>query len=128
VLRRSPARGLRGLQALASIGLRPRLAVATQDFADPSKRAEWIEHPNVLVFPLSYPSNPLRSVDVFIDEPMAFEQLLSRAATQHVDGVLIPIACIEPLIEMKQRVNRPRDRDDIDKLQQIRDAEPKRCR
>jgi hypothetical protein len=122
-----PANAQRGMEALASIGLRPRLPVALQDFADPNKRADWIEHRNMLVFPLWDPNNPLRSVDVFINEPIAFKRLLHQAVIKHLDGVRVPVACIDHLIEMKQRANRPRDREDIDKLQQIRDAEPKRC-
>jgi hypothetical protein len=119
----SPENAQRGMQALASIGLRPRLPVALQDFADPAKRADWIDNRNMLVFPLWDPANPLRSVDVFINEPIAFDQLSGQAVIKDLNGVSVPVACIAHLIEMKRIANRPRDLEDIDKLQQILDVQ-----
>lgn len=118
----SPDNARRGMASLSSIGLRPRLPVTLDDFADPVKRAEWRETRNMLVFPLWDPANPLRSVDVFIDEPIAFEQLLQQAVTKDLDGLAVRVASIPHLIEMKQRAGRPRDLDDIGKLRQILDA------
>lgn len=119
----SPDNARRGMASLADIGLRPRLPVTLDDFADPAKRAEWRETRNMLVFPLWDPANPLRSVDVFIDEPIAFEQLLQQAVTKDLDGLAVRVASIPHLIEMKQRAGRPRDLEDISKLQQILKAE-----
>ncbi|KLJ01922.1 DUF6036 family nucleotidyltransferase [Luteimonas sp. FCS-9] len=118
----SPDNARRGMASLAAIGLRPRLPVTLEDFADPAKRAEWRDNRNMLVFPLWDPSNPLRSIDVFIDEPIAFEQLFQNAVTKEVDGVPVRVASIPHLIEMKRRAGRARDIEDIDKLQQIFEA------
>ena len=119
----SPDNARRGMASLAAIGLRPRLPVALDDFADPGKRAEWRDTRNMRVFPLWDPANPLRSVDVFIDEPIAFDQLLQRAVIKDLEGLSVRIASIPHLIEMKQRAGRPRDLEDIGKLRQILDAE-----
>jgi len=119
----SPDNARRGMQSLASIGLQPRLPVSLDDFADPDKRKDWLENHNMLVFPLWDPGNPLRSVDVFIDQPIAFECLLEQAVLKHLDGLVVPVASIPDLIEMKQRAGRPRDLEDIDKLGQILEAE-----
>jgi hypothetical protein len=119
----SPDNARRGMQSLASIGLQPRLPVPIEDFADPAKREDWLQHRNMLVFPLWDPVNPLRSVDVFISEPIAFEALLRDAVRKDLDGLSVPVASIEHLIEMKQQAGRTRDLEDIDKLRQIRDAE-----
>jgi len=119
----SPQNAGRGMQTLASIGLQPRLPVPIQDFADAAKREDWLQHRNMLVFPLWDPSNPLRSVDVFINEPIPFDALRRDAVHKDYDGVDVPVASIDHLIEMKQRAARARDLDDIDKLQKIRDIE-----
>mgnify|MGYP007086568485 CR=1 FL=1 len=119
----SPDNARRGMASLAHIGLRPRLPVTFEDFADPTKRAEWRETRNMMVFPLWDPANPLRSVDVFIDEPIAFEQLLQQAVTKDLDGLAVRVASIPHLIKMKQRAGRPRDLEDIGKLQQILQTE-----
>ncbi len=60
-------------------------------------------------------------MDVFIDEPIAFGDLLASAVSKDLDGMPVPIASIPHLIEMKRRAGRPRDLEDIDKLQQIFD-------
>lgn len=75
----APDNARRGMQALASIGLQSRLPVSMDDFADSETRRDWRQHRNMLVFPLWDPSNPLRSVDVFIDEPVDFRELLAAA-------------------------------------------------
>lgn len=118
----SPDNARRGMQSLASVGLQPRLPIPLDEFADPGKRADWLRNRNMLVFPLWDPANPLRSVDVFIDEPIAFGDLLARSVVKDLDGLPVRIASIPDLIEMKRHAGRPRDREDIDKLQQILDA------
>lgn len=115
----SPDNAKRGMDALGSIGLQPRLPVSLDDFADAGKRADWLRNRNMLVFPLWDPANPIRSVDVFIDEPVAFGDLLADAVIKDLQGLNVRIASIPHLIEMKRRAGRPRDLDDIDKLQQI---------
>ena len=117
----APANCKRGLQALVSIGFRPRLPVAIEEFADPRKREEWIEQRNMLVFQLWDPANPMRSLDVFVKEPIAFDALLRDAVSKDIDGIPVRVASIEHLIEMKQVAGRPRDLDDIARLRQIRD-------
>lgn len=117
----APANCKRGLEALASIGFQPRLPVAIDEFADPRKREEWIEQRNMLVFQLWDPTNPMRSLDVFVKEPIAFDSLLRDAASKDINGVVVRVASIEHLIEMKQAAGRPRDLEDIAKLRQIRD-------
>lgn len=123
VLGLSPENCSRGLAALSAIGFTPRLPMAMEEFADPAKRRLWAEQRNMLVFPLRDPANPLRSLDLFIDEPIAFDRLLRDSVLKDVDGLSIRIASIEHLIEMKQSAGRPRDLDDIAKLRQIRDEE-----
>lgn len=118
----SPDNAGRAMKALASIGLRPRLPVAMEDFCDPGKRTEWQQR-NMLVFPLWDPANPLRSVDVFIHEPVDFGDLLRDAVRKDLDGVSVPVASIEHLIRMKQEAGRERDREDIAKLRTIRDQD-----
>ena len=43
----------------------------------------------------------------------------AQAIAKDLDGVVIPVASLPRLIGMKRRAGRPRDLDDIGKLQQI---------
>lgn len=117
----APDNAHRAMQALSAIGLRPRLPVAIEDFADPEKRAQWTQR-NMLVLPLWDPNNPLRSVDVFIGEPIAFDHLLRDAVRKDLDETSVLVASIDHLIEMKEGAGRSRDLEDIEKLRQIRDT------
>lgn len=114
----SPGNAGEGMRALAAIGMKPRLPVEIEDFADPTRRAEWQQR-NMRVFPLWDPANPLRSVDVFIDEPVEFGALLADSLAKDIDGLEVRIASIPHLIDMKRQAGRPRDLDDIDKLRKI---------
>ena len=118
----SPVNAGKAMNALGAIGLRPRLPVPISDFADATKREVWANERNMQVFPLWDPGNPLRSVDVFIREPVPFAALRRDAVAKDLDGVAVPVASIAHLIEMKQAAGRPRDLEDIDKLRQIQDG------
>lgn len=109
----------KGMDALASIGLRPRLPVTLADFADPAKREDWTQNRNMLVFQLWDPANPERSVDAFVREPIDFRAMLSEAVIKDLDGVSIPVASIRHLIQLKQAAGRPLDIDDIQALREI---------
>lgn len=119
VIELSPENCRRALDALASVGLRPRLPVDMKQFADPEIRRDWVENRNMMVFQLWDPNVPGRSVDVFVREPFAFDELWSRSAVREVQGGRVRIASIEHLVAMKRSAGRPRDLDDIAALQQI---------
>ncbi|HEV7164164.1 MAG TPA: DUF6036 family nucleotidyltransferase [Gammaproteobacteria bacterium] len=116
-----PSNCAKGLQALESAGLRPRLSATMQDFADPVKRRDWHENRNMDVFPLWDPQNPLRSVDVFVHEPIGFDTLWRDSVTKEYDGLRVRVASIPHLIQMKSAVNRPQDRLDIENLRAIQE-------
>lgn len=109
----------RALAALASVGLRPRLPVALEDFADADKRRDWYEHRNMVVFPLWDPGNPQRAVDLFVKPPQETPALFEQVIIKDLDGVPIRIASIADLIAMKHSVGRPQDLDDIAALREI---------
>lgn len=107
------------LAALSDVGLRPRLPVALADFADEALRKEWIERRHMQVFQLWDPTNPERSVDLFVKEPFAISEMLAEAVTKDLDEVPIRVASIRHLIAMKQAAGRRHDLDDIEALRQI---------
>jgi predicted nucleotidyltransferase len=117
----APDNCIRSLEALKRIGFQPRLPVGIEEFADSSNRNEWSQQRNMLVFPLWDPDNPVRSVDIFLNEPIPIETLMRDSVAKDVDGCVVRVASIEHLIEMKQAAGRPRDLDDIAKLRLIRE-------
>ena len=71
------------------------------------------------VFSLFKPDDPLLSVDVFAESPVAFEGLYARAEMCEIEGISVRIASIPDLIHLKQLADRPRDREDVEKLRDI---------
>ncbi|MDE2236023.1 MAG: hypothetical protein KGL13_04230 [Gammaproteobacteria bacterium] len=114
-----PGNCRKALAALEGIGLKPRLPVVMQDFADPRKREDWYQNRHMQVFQLWDPRNPQRSIDVFVREPLKFADLWRDSVVKVYDGMTIRIASIAHLIAMKSGTQRVRDRDDIEKLQEI---------
>lgn len=109
----------RALKALHSIGLRPRLPIDLMDFADAEKRRVWFEERNMLVLQLWDPTNPFRSVDLFVREPFAFEEMWQTSIRKTVAGVVTPVVSREHLVAMKRAAGRGIDLDDIEALSHI---------
>ena len=119
ILDLEPAAAARAMRALAAFGLRPRVPVDPEDFADERMRASWVRDKGMQVFSLFKPDDPLLSVDVFAEPPVEFGGLYARAEVCEIEGIPVRIASIPDLIHLKQLANRPRDREDVEKLRDI---------
>ena len=107
------------MEALSSLGYRPRAPVAALEFADPAKRREWIHEKGLIVLGLWSPKHPATEVDVFVEEPFGIDEALARATRAQLGASTITVASIPDLIELKRKAGRPKDLDDIEKLQEI---------
>lgn len=105
------------IETLTSLGFRPRLPVDPADFANPERRRQWIQERNLLVFSMFDPDDPLRMVDLFVDEPAPFEELWSRAVMLSLGSTMVRVVSLEDLITMKREAGRPRDLDDVAALE-----------
>lgn len=107
------------MRVLASLGMKSRVLVAIEEFADPVKREDWFQNRNTLVFQLWNPDDAFCTVDVFIRNPIDFGQLWSNS--EHVDlgRTACRIAGIDDLIAMKAQAGRPEDLRDIEELRRI---------
>jgi predicted nucleotidyltransferase len=76
----------------------------------------------MFVFSMVDASDPLRAVDLFVDEPIPFAGLYERAGTVDVAGIPVVVASIEDLISLKRVAGRPQDVADIEALEEIRRA------
>jgi len=112
-----PARRI--IVALERLGLRPAAPVDPAMFADERTRAGWIAEREMRVFTLRDPDDPLRQVDLFVDEPIPFEELWDRSELVALDDLSVRIASIPDLIRMKELAGRPIDEEDIAELRRI---------
>ena len=109
----------RTLATLTQLGLRPRLPVTADLFADPAVRQTWIRERKMRVFSLFDPSDPLRTVDLFSEHPIEFEALWGRSVLVEIARTSIRIASIPDLIALKTIAGRPQDLADIEQLKRI---------
>lgn len=109
----------KAIEALTALGLRPRAPVDAKDFADPEKRDQWTREKGMKVFSMFDPSNPMREVDLFVENPMDFEDVWKRAKLMDINGTPARVASIGDLIELKRISGRPKDLADIEELKAL---------
>ena len=110
---------IKPIAALARIGMVPRAPVEAREFADAATRQRWIDEKGMRVFSMWDPRRPLLEVDVFVDPPIPFDEVWSRAETMEVAGCSVRVASIADLIALKRIAGRPKDLEDIAALELI---------
>jgi len=123
VLALDRANVLAALDALAALAYRPRAPVPLLDFADPSLRRDWIEEKGLTVFSLWSPDHPATQIDLFVEEPFSFEEVFARATRVDLGANHVTVASVADLIELKRRADRPKDREDIERLIALAEGE-----
>jgi hypothetical protein len=114
-----PEAARRAVLALSALGLRPAAPVDPEAFADPVVRARWMAERGMRVFAMRDPDDALRQVDLFVEEPIPFEELWNRSAVVPLGERSVHVASIGDLIRMKELADRPIDREDVTRLREI---------
>lgn len=115
----SPAEAKNAIDTLVGLGFKPRAPVDPSGFADPEMRARWMAEQGMQVFSMWDPANPMRSVDLFVDNPVDFESLWGRSELVSLAGTTARVASIPDLIQLKRLAGRPVDLLDIEALEAI---------
>lgn len=114
-----PNEARKAIGALTALGFRPRVPVPAHQFAEPEVRKSWIREKGMQVFTMLDFDNPLRTVDLFVDHPIAFEELWERSQMLALGETEVRVACTPDLIRLKQLSGRSKDLEDIERLKQI---------
>jgi len=109
----------RVISALTDIGYRPVAPVDPFGLCDPETRESWIEEKHMVVLGMQDPENPLRSVDLFVEEPMDFDGLYERSVVMDVNNTSVWVASVPDLIALKRQAGRQRDLEDIAELERL---------
>ncbi len=111
---------LRVVGAMEDLGYVPRVPVDARDLASEEKRKGWMKEKGALVMTFVDPKAPFRQVDIFLENPIDFEQAYPRRKLFELEGIRIPVASIDDLIQMKSGTDRSRDQEDIHHLREIK--------
>lgn len=107
----------RALGALTMLGYRPAIPVAAEQFADPSQREAWAREKGMQVFQLWSDQHRETPIDIFVNEPFAFDPEYATALVKPLrDDLPVRFVTIPTLIQMKQLADRPQDRIDVEHL------------
>lgn len=109
----------KAIATFGGLGLRPRLPVRADDFADPVVREGWVRDKHMRVFTFIDPANPMLLVDCFAEDLIPFDELWANAEMLRVGPTAVRVASIDDLIALKRLANRPQDLQDISELEDI---------
>lgn len=111
------------IKVLTDAGYVPKIPVQAIEFADETKREQWINEKGMQVFSMYQPDNPLLTIDLFVKQPISFEELDSRAVIMELGGIKVRVCAIDDLITMKKLAGRDKDLADIEQLTKIKEYE-----
>jgi len=111
------------ISVLTNAGYKPKVPVQAIEFADASKREQWIKEKGMQVFSMYQPENPLLTIDLFVKQPLPYEELNDRVVIMELDGIKVRVCSIDDLITMKKLAGRDKDLADIEQLTKIKEYE-----
>jgi hypothetical protein len=107
------------INAINELGYKPRLPVKTEDFADPLTRERWIAEKDIKVFTFYHPEHQISQIDIFVKEPLRFDDIEKELAWIKAKDVVIPVVSLTHLKMLKRIAGRPQDIADIEALEDL---------
>lgn len=101
-------------------GYTPRVPVNPHEFISEEKRDDWIKEKGAVVFTFIDLKKPFKQIDIFLSNPIDFEEAYSRREVMTIGGAKVSFSSIDDLIKMKAATARPRDMEDIHHLERIK--------
>jgi hypothetical protein len=109
----------KALTAFEQLGYRPRAPVALRAFADAEQRADWVRTKGMTVFSLWSAELPGTEIDLFVEDPLPFEEGWARRLLAEIGELRVSVAGLADLIEMERRAGRARDLEDVRELEAL---------
>jgi hypothetical protein len=107
------------------LGYKPKPPVKAEDFIDPMNRKRWKEEKGMEVFSFYHPTMPINLIDVFVDEPIRFDEIEKEIVIFKARDIEIPVISIKHLKILKRIANRPQDIADIEAIEDLESMENK---
>ncbi|MCI0473226.1 MAG: hypothetical protein L0Y76_06565 [Ignavibacteria bacterium] len=104
-------------------GLVPRIPEPVENLLDKEKRKTWVQQKNALVYTFNIKNTALQ-LDIFLDYPFSYSELMSSAEKIDIEGVEIYISSKKDLLAAKNSMTEKRDKDllDIKELKKLLDG------
>ena len=95
-------------------GLVPRVPVQPESLLDSDFRRMVVEEKNALVFTFIDVNDPCRHVDMFLRNDLSYEVLVDQCNHVDLDGRSVAIVSAGKLLAIKESIDPPRDKDQLD--------------
>jgi hypothetical protein len=123
IVQLSRENALKAVRALQALGYGPRAPVPVEQFADAAARESWLREKGLTVFSLWSERFPGLEVDLFVSEPLDFEEAHARAVNVRLDSTTATVVSLEDLLALKREAGRAIDHEDVKALVALRDVE-----
>lgn len=114
-----PENILKLVTKLTQWGYRPKIPIDPRDLADEMKRNSWVHEKGMKTLSFYSETLPIGEIDIFVDTPIPYEELRSRAIRVELQEDKIPTVSIHDLIELKLRAGRKQDLADVEHLRMV---------
>ncbi len=105
------------LKILKNLGYVPKLPLDAEEILEPKKRNEWRKEKNMIVFNFYQKNKPINQIDLFIDEPIPFNEIEKEIVWFDVKDFKIPVISKRHLKFMKKISGREQDKADLEILE-----------
>lgn len=113
----------RAMQLLKELNYASRVPVQLEDFANQALRESWIKEKGLTVFSVYNKGNPIYGVDLFVEYPMDYKKMYASSVIKKLGNIDVRVAGLDDLIEIKSKVGRAKDLEDIQALTAIKDGQ-----
>lgn len=112
---------LKFLEAMKALRLTPRAPVPAEAILDPEQIKSFVRDKHAMVFTFWDKDCPYRQIDIFLAADDAYDHMVQHTIDAHVDDKKVKILSVDKLLEMKLKMESPRDKDilDIEALKRI---------
>lgn len=110
------------IAVLEELGYKPKVPVKACELADPKKRKIWREEKHMIVFSFIHLRLPYQQIDIFLDNPMDFEEANRARYLTTAKRIKIPLLSIDHLIKLKLDLGREQDLADVEALEKVKAA------
>ncbi len=110
---------IKTFSCLSAVGYLPRVPVILDEISKPGVLALLIQTKNMKALNLWRPPDPFSELDILVDLPIPFTELLRDSSIIDLEETKIHVASIPHLIRMKELAGRETDKGDIQALTAI---------
>lgn len=83
------------IAVLEELGYKPKVPAKASELADPKKRKIWREEKHMIVFSFIHLQLPYQQIDIFLDNPMDFEEASRARYLTTAKRIKIPLLSID---------------------------------